>query len=950
MNSNFIQTLALHIKEKYNLEKDELTVVFPNKRAAFYLRSRFKEIYKEDIWLPQMLSIEEAVTQWSGVQLVDTVDMLFELISIDSELYQQGDSISIFGSMASQMAKDFDEIDQYEVNAELLFSYINDLRQLGVWNLDGGITPKEQQYLLFFENLIRYYDRLRKRLEHQGKGYYGMITRSLASFSDNELVAKVRNRMVLFAGFNALTPTERKIIDKLYKAGHAEVIWDFDRYYVDDEHNEAGLFARDYIQHDVPWKPTVFSNSLLTDKKEIHLVGVNGNTIQAKALQSLLQVEESSDIAVILADEKLMIPVLNAIPDQERYDRVNVSMGYPLKQTALDRLVTEFFALHRKGRKIKEKGWYLWPILRILDEEIIRTIFQKEEIDELEKYITYITNNSLFIYQRKDFEKYCRSKDLQEFMRLLLQEHTERRPIQLTETLRTLLVFIANKIQGSEQQNAMLFLLNQVSETGKVVNRLKDIMERYPNYVVTFDELEVLYRLVSSGTNIKLNSSTTTGLQLMGLLEARNLDFKTFYMIGVNEGILPAGKSYNSFIPYNIRKERGLPDDHEKQAVYAYHFYRQLQGSEKVYFIYNTNGNDSGGEPSRFLLQLKYELAARNPQINIVEEVFANITEPSSPSRLLTINKSDQLMALLRQKLQPEQDSQALAPTSLSAYLQCPFKFCLKHLMGIKDESAEEEVQNNIIGSVVHDTLQALYTDYCNTIISPTLFTNVIEPSLNRKLDEVVHRFFGQGLPNVGYNYLIKQNIDKMLETYLHYETSELKNHEISMLAVEQLLTTTIEVGSIPCRISGKADRIDCCDGIFRIIDYKTGNIEAREVKVSNKIETPRDIPEKALQLLIYKYLYLKNNPQIPPEQVTAAIFGLRNRQIRFELKVDYSPLNDDFMGTMEQMLSSILQSMMDRSIPFSQPTDTKLKPCHFCDFKAICANTAAGVLQANDR
>ena len=199
MNSNFIRGLAEHIKGKYDLRKDELTVVFPNKRAAFYLRSRFKEIYHEDIWLPQMLSIEEAMTQWSGIRLVDTVDMLFELIAIDSELYHRGDSISVFGSMAAQMAKDFDEIDQYGIDAGHLFSYINDFKRLGTWNLDGGITPREQQYLLFYEHLKHYYDRLRQRLEQQGKGYYGMITRRLAGLSDTELVAQTRNRTILFA-------------------------------------------------------------------------------------------------------------------------------------------------------------------------------------------------------------------------------------------------------------------------------------------------------------------------------------------------------------------------------------------------------------------------------------------------------------------------------------------------------------------------------------------------------------------------------------------------------------------------------------------------------------------------------------------------------------------------------------------------------------------------------
>ena len=950
MNSNFIRGLAEHIKGKYDLRKDELTIVFPNKRAAFYLRSRFKEIYHEDIWLPQMLSIEEAMTQWSGIRLVDTVDMLFELIAIDSELYHRGDSISVFGSMAAQMAKDFDEIDQYGIDAGHLFSYINDFKRLGTWNLDGGITPREQQYLLFYEHLKHYYDRLRQRLEQQGKGYYGMITRRLAGLSDTELVAQTRNRTILFAGFNALTPTERAIVDKLYKSGHAEVVWDFDRYYVDDGHNEAGLFARSYIRQNVPWKPTVFSNSLLTDPKEIHLVGVNGNTVQAKALQSLLQVEGNTDVAVILADEKLMIPVLNSIPDDERYRQVNVSMGYPLRQTALDRWVNEFFTLHRKGRKVRQEGWYLWPILRILDTELIQTVFSKDEIKELNKYIASIAKHSFYIFKEDDFARYCHSQDLREFMRLLLDDSTGRRLSDWIDSLRNLLVFIANKIQRSDQGNELLFLLNQVSEAGKAVNRLKDIMERYPDYVASLDELEILYRLVSSGTSIKLNGSTTTGLQLMGLLEARNLDFKTFYMVGVNEGILPAGKSFNSFIPYNIRKECGLPDDQEKQAVYAYHFYRQLQGTEKVYYIYNTNGNDSGGEPSRFLMQVKHELAARNPKITLIEEVFANITEPSMSPKTLTVGKDDEVMALVMQKLQPESDSRALAPTSLSAFVQCPLKFYLKHLLRIEDNSAQEDTQSNVIGSVVHKTLQMLYTDHCGTVISPKLFAEAVKPTLNRKLETVIREYFAQGLPDVGYNYLSKLHIDKLLENYLRYEEQELAKHEISMIGLEQLLGTTLEVDGVRCQIAGTADRIDCRDGVFRIIDYKTGEVKDSDVKVPKNVETLRDIPEKANQLLMYKYLFLREHPQVP-ENVTAAIFGLRSRKICYGLVVEDEALNRDFMGTMEALLTATLRSLLDRSMPFSQPLDkAKDNPCHFCDFKAICANTEAGALQANGR
>ena len=203
MPSSFINSLAEHIKSTYDLRKEELTVVFPNKRAAFYLRSRFKETYSDDIWLPKLLSIEEAVTQWSGIRLVDNVDMLFELISINSEISGNDNDISVFGSMASQMAKDFDEIDQYNVDAQHLFSYIVDEKRLGIWNLDGEITFKEQQYLRFFEGLRGYYERLRQRLESQGKGYYGMITRALAALSDEELLKRTEHRNIIFAGFNA---------------------------------------------------------------------------------------------------------------------------------------------------------------------------------------------------------------------------------------------------------------------------------------------------------------------------------------------------------------------------------------------------------------------------------------------------------------------------------------------------------------------------------------------------------------------------------------------------------------------------------------------------------------------------------------------------------------------------------------------------------------------------
>ena len=380
MNSNFISQLADHIKGKYQLDKEELTVVFPNKRAAMYLRSKFQEIYHQEIWLPQMLSIQEAMTQWSGFQLVDTVDMLFELIAIDSTIKKDSPTnkektnIGTFGSMAAQMASDFDDIDQYGVDAKSLFSYVYEDKKIGEWDPQEGKKDREDDYLKFCKDLEKYYNQLRQSLESQQKGYYGMITRRLAELDELQLLERVGHRQIIFAGFNALTPTEQTIIDKLYRNKCAEVIWDFDRYYVEDENNQAGYFARSYRNKNLPWQPTVFSDGLLTQPKEIKLIGVSGNSVQAKALQSLLQVTNEVDTAVL-------VPVLNSIP--ERFNKLKVSMGYPLRQTSLSHLLSAFFTLHRKGRKVNQDGWYLWPILRILDMELVQVIFNDKELEEL---------------------------------------------------------------------------------------------------------------------------------------------------------------------------------------------------------------------------------------------------------------------------------------------------------------------------------------------------------------------------------------------------------------------------------------------------------------------------------------------------------------------------------------------------------------------------------------
>ena len=945
----FIRRIANHIKEHYDLKHDELTVVFPNKRAAFYLRSEFKRQCNTSIWLPQMLSIQEAVEQWSGMHIADNIDVLFELIDINAQLHSETQcDLLLFGSQAAQMASDFDEIDQYDADAAHVFSYVEAHKKLEIWNLDEHSTEKEQHYLQFFASLILYYNALRERLTGMEKGYYGMITRHLAHLDDATLISRLKGRKVLFAGFNALTATEEALIDKMVKNGCAEVLFDFDRYYVENEHNEAGLFARRYQKNHPDWFKQGFQDKLLTEEKHIRLISTNGNTLQVKALQNLLAGAPSKQCAVVLADENLLIPVLNAIPDEESYQSLMVSMGYPLQQAALSHLVTAFFKL-RSNKKIVRKsdgdktieGWYVWPIYRIMDLEIARILFTPGELSRYNKWRNTAQQNGIYLFGGNELQELQSVPAIADFIRLLIEASDATHPTDILASLSRLMQFIAQKLQSLPDNNKMLFLLNQVSETGQIVNRLTAIASRHEHFVQDIESVEVLYQLVSRGSHIKLSSSTTDGLQIMGILETRNLDFDTLHVLSVNEGVIPTEKSQNSFIPNYIKRENQLPGYQEKQAVFAYHFYHLLQSSNDIYLYYNAADASSGGEASRFILQMKHELLPRNKKIALEEYYFPNGKGDKTETHPLNAEKSPAVIEALKAKMG---SANGLAPTSLSTYISCPLKFYLKYIARIEDNSMEEDLQSNVTGTIVHSTLERMFSDYLpqgNTtqLIGTELFCKAIEPSWQRCFDEAVQKELPAGLPDIGYNYLNRVIMDEIITAFIEYEKKETVK-PIEILQLEQPLSTTLVVNGTTCKIMGYADRIDRTQGKIRIIDYKTGRVADDDVKVRQTATggTPtdiRDIPEKALQLLLYKYMYLQEHPGIRPDDIDAAIFGLRYNKILFQLRVEHEPLTSAFISTMEQWLTELFAEMLDEKKPFVQCENEK--PCRNCDFKKLC-------------
>ena len=961
-HDTFITKLAKHIQSHYDLTKQDLTVVFPNKRAAYYLRNAFKENCEQTIWLPQMISIEEAVTHWSGIALADHIDLLFELIDIDAELHKEkGSDLSVFGSQAAQMAKDFDEIDQYGIDAKKVFEFVVDEKELEVWNVDGkNRTEKEKEYLGFFKSLQSYYTKLRERLTCQRKGYYGMVTRHLAELSESELLKAIGDQRIIFAGFNALSTTEERLIDTLIKNGKAEILFDFDSYYLNDPINEAGAFARKYQTKHPSWMINGITDSLCSEEKHIHIVTASGNALQAKALQAKLQETNNEKQAIILADESLLIPVLNSIPNT--YSGFKVSMGYPISKTPVNQLIREYFTLCRRNRISRKttgnntgnlaEGWYIWPILRIMDLEIVKIIFSADELNVFSRWRYKAVNDGKFIFEERDIESLHQMPNIKAFLKVILATKDNPSPATMLENASQVLAYIAHLIQSNCEQNENLFLLNQVGEIGKIISRLQKIVEQNSSYIKDLHSIDALYRVLSSASSLKLNSSDIEGLQIMGLLETRNLDFERIHLLSVNEGTLPPDRSQGSFIPQFIRRACGLPSYSESQAIVAYHFYRLLQNGKEIYLYYNNLGDTSGGEASRFILQIKHELAERG-KFKIEEEWFSSSAKSSMEMTELSAEKSDAL-----ERLRHLTKESGLSPSALSTYLNCPLKYYLRYIAQIEDKSIDEDTGANVIGTIIHDTLEYLFVDYLPKngnaqLVDKDLFDNVIKPEWEQKLAQSIAKNLPHGLPDVGFNYLNRVNIEQQLKNYMKYTSMQLGTGPFMLLETEGELSAKLKTSQGDCIFRGRTDRIDKYDGFVRVIDYKTGHVDKSDLVIpvrhhgDNDLDYLKQIPDKALQLLLYKYLYLRRNTDIQPEHVIAAIHGLKYaNSIEFKLtkatpkkvdnNVDVDFLNDDhFISDMESMLRAVVDEMLDIEIPFKQATDDK--KCGYCDFKLIC-------------
>lgn len=940
----FIQNIIDYIFKNYDLSKDIVEVVFPNKRASIHFKRQIVSQLSKTSWMPITSSIQQAMEKWSGLHLVDSLDVALELMSINDKDANNKVLKQNFFGLASQMAKDFDEIDQYKVDAKNLFESLNEVKIIenytfSEYTLSNEDSYKAQsKYLQFFSSLINYYSALRLNLFSRKVGYYGMITRCLSELPTDELVKRIDGKKIVFAGFNALTTTEEDVVVRLVENGNAVMLWDLDEYYINDKKQEAGRFANDFFakHRNLAGKKdydnehhgiSFIGNALSTAEKEINVISVSGSSVQANALQLMMEKRENS--VVVLADEALLIPTLNSLPDS--VGEINVTMGYPFANTPLYGFIDQIF---RFQHSLSDSKIDLWPLASFCDADFIKLVFNGKDYDSLMSWLKDKQSSSDLSLHVKDFssigisddnQEDGASEDLARFLTLSSTKWIDSK--DCIENLKSILRVSLQKIKDES-----CFVKNQISVAGKVLNKVESLIKKYDSVEIL--DLQMLILQIGREMSIAMKGEAD-GLQVMGLLETRNLDFDVVNMLSVNEGVIPKNKNSNSLIPYDVRKYYNLPTYNQQQAVYAYHFYRLLHNAKKINLFYNSLSDSSGlGEPSRFIRQIEYELVKKNPKVKLQHFQYKSPII-NLKSNIISVDKDDTMLKKITK----------LSPTSISTYLRCSLQYYWKYIMNINCDEVNEEIQMNVIGSIIHNTLDELYRNFGNEIVTESKFLEVRNQYLDKCYQNALrNNNFRNGLPKTGFNSIIASVIDTMISRFLDNEHNIVKENSLRILCTEKELSFHLN----NVELHGFADRIDLLNDKLRVIDYKTGSVNPYDVSISANAKQLQDMHDKSIQLIMYKYLFIKmlnSNTlgleealiaHIEKENIVPGIIALQKMSNGvFELKVNNADLANDFEAQCDIMFELLISDIFDKNNPFTQTDDIKV--CGYCSFRNIC-------------
>lgn len=920
----FISQVVKSILESEKSIENQI-IILPSKRAGVFFRDELLRQISYSTWGPTIYTIEDLVTEISSLKTIDNIQLLFSFydVYLKHSVDNIHDTFDQFSKWATMALYDFNEIDRYLVCSEKLFGNLRDAKRIESW------TPEEptkliKQFLRFWDRLEIYYNELKLKLESEGVAYQGMAFRMASERITDYLQELPKEKRFHFVGFNAINKAEESLITSILESGKAQIYWDVDSYYFDNEIQEAGSFLR---QHSKNWK-FFESNSFnwvqnnFEKPKEVKIIGVPKMVGQAKVAGQILDelsLGASSDdkfrsTALVLADENLLLPTLNSLSDV--VDNINITMGYPIRNTPMAGLFELIFKLHEKVVKLQrlddDKPFYYQDLLAILKHPIVKSyLFDLGESSD--KIIEEINSNNLVFVGQSDLDVLQNNKLLQTIVSSWKNNSSEAIK-SCTRVVVILKDYYTNEADKHQLDLEYLFRFSQL------FNQLSDLEKKH-KHISDLKVLSSFFNQILNSETLSFRGEPLLGLQLMGMLETRVLDFETVILTSVNEGILPAGNSQNSFIPYDIKINSGLPTYQEKDAIYAYHFYRLIQRAKNVYLIYNTEADDFGsGEKSRFVTQLINE---GGDNINIEEYILSG--KPSkSETKNISIIKNDEVLERLN-----DIGEKGFSPSALAMYLRNPLDFYYQKVLRLKEQDDVEEIAGyNTLGNVVHEVLEELYTPFVGKFITAENVEKMF-PNVEEITNQKFKKLYLNGDIEHGKNLLISKVAEEFVNNFLTTEIELLnKGHQLKIIGLEKKMTADVFVKELnkTVKIFGFIDRVDQLDGVIRVLDYKTGKAEKKDLKVSSFSEiTQDDGMPKALQVMAYALMIQQemDKESLANQEIQAGIIALK------KVKDNLLMLSDDRGKTLtitkqeldeyKESIASLFVEIFSKEIPFEE-------------------------------
>jgi CRISPR/Cas system-associated exonuclease Cas4 (RecB family) len=936
---SFIEFLSQKIINNISVNQ-KIMVVLPNQRARQHLLLEMSGRIQQPVFAPTIVTMDELVQSLSPLTLADSSRQLIELFRVYRECdFRNDDSFLTFMNWSRTFLKDIDEIDQYSGDARLIFSNLADLKELDFFGQEQ-LSENQRKYLDFYQHLNDLYLRFRNHLMDQQLGYNGMIYRDVAENAERYLKDFVYDR-VIFGGLLALAPTEQQLVRAFRQRTQVDFFFDLDKFYYDNDKLGIHSMVQEVAASTQIAKIEQVGDNYREISKKVVITGASqamGQVYAAVQVLNAMTPEQLEHTAVVLADESLLMPFIHAYGQEN----CNVTMRYPARHTHAFHLFHDLMSAAQNYRRLNHldengqpqsgSGYYHKDILALLGNPVLaRTVFSAGHLAQ-EAIDGVVQLNKVFLTL----------EDLGEVLHFDFPDLAK----EGRDFLSAIIAFLQEIIQKFDNEKESI--------DREVLRLLVQELQKVDELAAGFQDFTLDFRTLTTFVNEQVGtlglpfvSNPNKGLQVMGILETRMLDFDNIIMLSVNEGTIPAGKSTDSMLLFVVKKHFGLPTYEHQDTAYAYHFFRLLQRASSIHIIYNTDTSTSANEESRFVRQLEYEIKHQHLTDGISVERRQVSVQPklSMDSHHIAISKTQSdIDKLLKMDF---------SVSTLSIFINCPLQFYLTKLANVDVPMAiDENIEQNVVGNVVHNVLEQVAKDI---IDAPSQCEPIIQKyqSLIQNKPAFLQEYFwendavkGQDLSR-GKLFIAVEVVKRQLKRYLEVWLKELSDpvKPVEVVAPELRLEYDFPVDEWTFKMKGFADLVEKREDKTAILDYKTGriyelNYPGMEIAFSN--------PEyhQLLQLLTYAYLYWKTKG-VKPEDITCALVSFQSLMSGNEILhgptqakasgrgKEPLPITTELLEEYEAELCKLFQRIMDRNTKFEQAEDAA--HCEWCDYRSVC-------------